>query len=91
MSEVEIHGGDVENIRPDMSHPGGKFSEASWQVALASVSDGVITTDANGRVTFLNSAAETLTGWTQRAAENLPLEQVFQIVTERQEPPSKIR
>ena len=31
-------------------------------VTLASVGDGVIVTDAQGRVTFLNSEAERLTG-----------------------------
>lgn len=35
---------------------------------LLSIGDGVLATDANGRVTLLNAAAERLTGWTQDEA-----------------------
>ena len=35
-----------------------------------------------GRITFLNSVAESLTGWTQQEAEGVPLETVFKIVNE---------
>lgn len=52
------------------------------QVTLSSLGDGVITTDANGRVTFLNRVAGTLTGWTPDEARGMPLEQVFRVVQE---------
>ena len=52
------------------------------RVTLASIGDGVITTDADGRVAFLNDVAQQLTGWVQQDAEGVPLEQVFQIVNE---------
>jgi len=35
------------------------------RITLASIGDAVISTDAEGRVTYLNGVAETLTGWTQ--------------------------
>jgi diguanylate cyclase (GGDEF)-like protein/PAS domain S-box-containing protein len=50
------------------------------QVTLASICDGVITTDANGQVEFLNPVATKLTGWTTEEAQGLPLNQVFSIV-----------
>ncbi|MBU0752880.1 MAG: EAL domain-containing protein [Gammaproteobacteria bacterium] len=52
------------------------------QVTLASIGDGVITTDMAGKVGFLNSVAEILTGWTNAEAAGLPLEQVFRIINE---------
>ena len=43
------------------------------QVTLRSIGDGVITTDAEGKVVLINAIAERLTGWTQREAEGKPL------------------
>jgi PAS domain S-box-containing protein len=53
------------------------------RVTLASIGDAVITTDAGGRVTFLNAVAEALTGWGQEQARGQPLEAVFPIVHEQ--------
>ena len=50
---------------------------------LASIGDGVIVTDTQSRVTFLNPEAERLTGWTNANAEGRPLSVVFRIVNER--------
>jgi PAS domain S-box-containing protein len=49
---------------------------------LRSIGDGVIVTDPDGRVTFLNPEAEKLTGWKQDAAASRPLQEVFKIVNE---------
>ncbi len=50
------------------------------QVTLHSIADGVISTNAQGDVTFLNAAAERLTGWAAPTAVGLPLVHVFQVV-----------
>ena len=52
------------------------------KTTLASIGDGVITTDADGNVTYLNAIAESLTGWKSRDAAGLPLTRVFRIVNE---------
>jgi PAS domain S-box-containing protein len=52
------------------------------RVTLRSIGDAVITTDMHGRVTYLNTVAESLTGWTQQTALGQPLETVFRIVNE---------
>lgn len=53
-----------------------------FRVTLRSIGDGVITTDIEGRVTYLNEVAESLTGWSQTEALGQRLERVFQIVSE---------
>ena len=49
---------------------------------LVSIGDGVIVTDAQGRVTFLNAEAERLTGWSSEEGSGKPLSIVFRIVNE---------
>jgi len=56
-------------------------------VTLRSIGDGVITTDAEGKVLLLNAMAETLTGWTQDEAAGRPLTEVFRIVNEKTRQP----
>jgi PAS domain S-box-containing protein len=57
--------------------------QSEWlRVTLASIGDGVISTDAESRVTFMNAVAATLTGWTPSDAEGQPLSTVFNIVNE---------
>ncbi|MES9993224.1 MAG: EAL domain-containing protein [Candidatus Thiodiazotropha sp.] len=51
-------------------------------VTLRSIGDGVITTDADGRITFLNSVAESLTGWHTEEATGRYLEEVYPIIDE---------
>jgi PAS domain S-box-containing protein len=52
------------------------------RVTVASIGDGLIASDADGRVTFLNPVAEQLTGWTTAEAAGRPLDEVFRIVHE---------
>ncbi len=52
------------------------------ETTLISVGDGVISTDNNGNVLFLNRIAENLTGWTQEEASGKSIEEVFNIVNE---------
>ena len=57
-------------------------SEQHLRTTLASIGDGVIACDAEGRVQMMNPVAQQLTGWTESEARNLPLDQVFHIVNE---------
>jgi diguanylate cyclase (GGDEF)-like protein/PAS domain S-box-containing protein len=52
------------------------------QVTLQSIGDAVITTDADGRVEYLNPVAEELTGWDSREAHGRPVAEVFHVVSE---------
>jgi len=52
------------------------------EITLLSVGDGVISTDNKGNIMFLNRVTELLTGWTQEAAREKSIEEVFNIVNE---------
>ncbi|BCL37466.1 ATP-binding protein [Nostoc sp. MS1] len=49
---------------------------------LNSISDAVIATDETGNVTFMNPAAEVLTGWPQVDAMGRDISQIFHLVDE---------
>lgn len=58
-------------------------AQQEWfRVTLASIGDGIIACDPEGRVTYMNGIAETLTGWTNEHAQGMPLADVFHIVNE---------
>jgi PAS domain S-box-containing protein len=60
-----------------------------WQITLLSIGDGVIVTDAAGRIVSLNSMAEVLTGWTNQEAHGQPVETVYRLRCEHK-PESKL-
>ena len=52
------------------------------QVTLHSIGDGVITTDAEGFIDYMNPIAENLTGWSTQMAIGNRLQTVFHVVNE---------
>ncbi len=52
-------------------------------VTLASIGDGVITTDTSGKVLLVNSVAERLTGWSQAEAAGRHIDECLYLVDER--------
>jgi PAS domain S-box-containing protein len=61
-----------------------KISEQNefFRTTLYSIGDGVISTDRDGTVTYMNSIAERLTGWKEGEARGKPLDSVFKIINE---------
>jgi PAS domain S-box-containing protein len=57
-------------------------SEQELRTTLASIGDGVITCDAQGRIQMMNPVAQELTGWSFEEAKGRPLEDVFKILHE---------
>jgi len=71
-----------------------KVNQLALEVTLRSIGDGVIVTDNQARVTYLNPVAENLTGWTLAEATKgstgvasgvggRPLPEIFNIVNEQ--------
>ncbi|MDZ4076271.1 MAG: EAL domain-containing protein [Hylemonella sp.] len=58
-------------------------------VTLHSIGDGVITTDAQQRIDYLNPVAEKLSGWTQAEARGRPLAEVMNLVEETTQAPAQ--
>jgi PAS domain S-box-containing protein len=66
------------------------LEQREWlRVTLTSFGDAVVTADASGRVTFLNAAAQSLTGWTQAEAGGVCLEDVVRIIDEDNRQPAE--
>ena len=80
---------NMQSIVPTHGRPEDALREQSdWlRVTLASIGDAVISTDADGKVTFMNGVAEQLTGWTQADALGRPLTDIFHIVNEQTRQP----
>jgi PAS domain S-box-containing protein len=51
-------------------------------VTLKSIGDAVITTDVEGRVTFMNEVAQMVTGWRPEDAQERPITEVFRVINE---------
>ena len=64
-----------------------RMSERRYAATLASIRDGVILCDPQGRVDFMNRVAETMTGWTAAEATGQPLTSIFVAVDEETHEP----
>jgi PAS domain S-box-containing protein len=72
--EMAIHRHAAERARKE---------QHQWlDTTLRSIGDGVIATDKKGRVKFMNTIAETLTGWNEKEAIGKKLTTVFRIKDE---------
>jgi diguanylate cyclase (GGDEF)-like protein/PAS domain S-box-containing protein len=58
------------------------MSEEKLSRTLSSVGDGVITVDSQGTVEFMNSIAESLTGWEKEKACGLLFDTIYKVVDE---------
>lgn len=66
----------------DLHYRETRAQEEWFRVTLTSIGDGVVATDRDGRVTFLNTVAEKLTGRTMLQSVGQPVESVFPIFNE---------
>ena len=58
------------------------------RVTLDSIGDGVISTDDEERIVFMNPVAEAMTGWMENEALGKPIDEVFCVRRERDDQPA---
>lgn len=87
--EVDGAGNALRVVGTDTDISARKAAEAALaeekerlRVTLEAIADGVISTDAEGKITFMNPVAETMTGWTENVALGRPVSEVFVIKSE---------
>jgi diguanylate cyclase (GGDEF)-like protein/PAS domain S-box-containing protein len=59
------------------------------RITMQSIGDSVITTNAQGNVTWLNPTAERMTGWTTLEAQGRPLDEICHIVNQQTRLPAE--
>jgi diguanylate cyclase (GGDEF)-like protein/PAS domain S-box-containing protein len=80
---IVAHEGTITDITERKRAETRVFEEKERaQVTLQSIGDGVITTDANGIVDYINPVAQDLTGWDMRSARNIVVSDIMMIVNE---------
>jgi PAS domain S-box-containing protein len=57
-------------------------AEEWFRITLSSIGDAAIATDIDGKIIFMNSVAEGLTGWKHLEAEGKNISEIFEIVNE---------
>ena len=78
---VAAHEGTITDITDRKRAETRVFEEKERaQVTLQSIGDGVITTDAEGRIDYINPVAQDLTGWDMRSARNVPIDDIMTII-----------
>ena len=80
---VIAHEGTITDITDRKRAETRVFEEKERaQVTLQSIGDGVITTDADGNVDYINPVAQDLTGYDLRSARGMPVTDLMMIVNE---------
>ncbi len=80
---VVAHEGTITDITERKVAETRVFEEKERaQVTLQSIGDGVITTDADGLVDYINPVAQDLTGWDTRSAHGQPIGSLMTLINE---------
>ncbi|MDH5455781.1 MAG: EAL domain-containing protein, partial [Gammaproteobacteria bacterium] len=82
-NNIVAHEGTITDITDRKRAETRVFEEKERaQITLQSIGDGVITTDADGIVDYINPVAQDLTGWDMRGARGTPVSDLMMIVNE---------
>jgi diguanylate cyclase (GGDEF)-like protein/PAS domain S-box-containing protein len=80
---IVAHEGTITDITERKRAETRVFEEKERaQVTLQSIGDGVITTDADGNIDYINPVAQDLTGWDMRGAHGTPIAEIMTIINQ---------
>ncbi len=71
-----------ENIRTKRIGKELEMQKERYRTTLSSMAEGVITTDKDGGIVYMNPAAEQITGWKKQEAKNKPLHHIYDVSVE---------
>jgi diguanylate cyclase (GGDEF)-like protein/PAS domain S-box-containing protein len=71
--------GSLMTLNPNSGNGNGDDAEQA-QITLDSIADAILRSDNLGKVTYLNAAAEAMTGWSRAEAKGRPVGEVLQVV-----------
>ena len=78
---IAAHEGTITDITERKRAETRIFEEKERaQITLQSIGDGVITTDADGCIDYINPVAQDLTGWDMRSARGTPIGEIMTII-----------
>ncbi len=77
------HEGTITDITQRKAAEKALFREKERaEVTLKSIGDAVVTTDADGRIEYMNPVAEQLSGWERRQAQGRSIDEVIRLCDE---------
>ena len=83
VDRITYYEGSIADITERKRAEQAVFAEKERaQVTLQSIGDAVISTDAEGRIEYINPVAESLTAWTLEEARGRPIGEVLSLVNE---------
>lgn len=84
LSELAQASRALENARLELARTVQQLKgEKAWaDQLLESIVEGIMTLDAQGRITFFSHGAERITGWSREEVLNRPSDEIFKVVGE---------
>ena len=75
---TQVRNAELQSIEAELRRERDRI-----KTTLDAIDEGVITTDTDGSIEFLNASAERLTGWRGNEARGVPLSKVLELIDEK--------
>ena len=79
--DLQRRNADIQQVVEERTHELAASKERAL-VTLESIADGVVTSDANGTIDYLNPVAERLSGWSEKDLVGRSIADLFKVLDE---------